>query len=384
MAKFFKYAFRTIIVILIIAAAVAFWKREQIMRLFSVNNLFTQEKIVHNFSNMNTMFRTLPIGHGDGPASALPKGKTVVLNDAAKDWIKARSVTSLLVMKDGQIVNEQYFQGTGANDLRISWSVAKSYLSALLGIMIAEGKIDSIDDKIIKYVPTLARSVYDRVTIRHLLNMSSGVKFNEDYLDYNSDINRMGRVLALGRTMDQFTFDLKDRERAPGEKWQYVSIDTHVIGMVIRSATGRRIPDLLSEKIITPLGLQAEPYYVTDGVGVAFVLGGLNITTRDYARFGQMIANGGKWNGVQIVPQGWIDESTMRSAPGGVGYGYQWWIPENAAQGEFFARGIYGQYIYINRAQNVVIVSTAADRKFRETGVSGANISMFRQIANGL
>ena len=384
MTKFFKYAFRTIIVILIIAAAVAFWKREQIMRLFSVNNLFTQEKIVHNFSNMNTMFRTLPIGHGDGPASALPKGKTVVLNDAAKDWIKARSVTSLLVMKDGQIVNEQYFQGTGANDLRISWSVAKSYLSALLGIMIAEGKIDSIDDKIIKYVPTLARSVYDRVTIRHLLNMSSGVKFNEDYLDYNSDINRMGRVLALGRTMDQFTFDLKDRERAPGEKWQYVSIDTHVIGMVIRSATGRRIPDLLSEKIITPLGLQAEPYYVTDGVGVAFVLGGLNITTRDYARFGQMIANGGKWNGVQIVPQGWIDESTMRSAPGGVGYGYQWWIPENAAQGEFFARGIYGQYIYINRAQNVVIVSTAADRKFRETGVSGANISMFRQIANGL
>jgi len=384
MAKFFKYAFRTIIVILIIAAAVAFWKREQIMRLFSVNNLFTQEKIVHNFSNMNTMFRTLPIGHGDGPASALPQGKTMVLNAAAKDWIKARSVTSLLVMKDGQIVNEQYFQGTGANDLRISWSVAKSYLSALLGIMIAEGKIDSIDDKIIKYVPTLAHSVYDRVTIRHLLNMSSGVKFNEDYLDYNSDINRMGRVLALGRTMDQFTFDLKDRERAPGEKWQYVSIDTHVIGMVIRSATGRRIPDLLSEKIIKPLGLQAEPYYVTDGVGVAFVLGGLNITTRDYARFGQMIANGGKWNGVQIVPQGWIDESTMRSAPGGVGYGYQWWIPENAAQGEFFARGIYGQYIYINRAQNVVIVSTAADRKFRQAGVSGANISMFRQIANGL
>ena len=384
MAKFFKYAFRTIIVILIIAAAVAFWKREQIMRLLSVNNLFTQEKIVHNFSNMNTMFRTQPIDRGDGPASALPQGETVVLNDATKDWIKARSVTSLLVMKDGQIVTEQYFQGTGPDDLRISWSVAKSYLSALLGIMIAEGKIDSIDDKIIKYVPTLAHSVYDRVTIRHLLNMSSGVKFNEDYLDYNSDINRMGRVLALGRTMDQFTFDLKERERAPGEKWQYVSIDTHVIGMVIRSATGRRIPDLLSEKIIKPLGLQAEPYYVTDGMGVAFVLGGLNITTRDYARFGQMIANGGEWNGKQIVPADWITESTRASAPNGVGYGYQWWIPQNAAKGEFLARGIYGQYIYINRSMGVVIVTTAADRKFREPGVADANVAMFRQITNGL
>ena len=123
----------------------------------------------------------------------------------------------------------------------------------------------------------------------------------------------MGRALALGGELDDFTASLKDTFTTPGSQWQYVSIDTHVIGMVIRGATGRSIPDLLSEKIITPLGLEQAPYYVTDGDGVAFVLGGLNITTRDYARFGQMILQDCEWQGEQIIPADWIAESTAPS-----------------------------------------------------------------------
>ncbi|MFK7752941.1 MAG: serine hydrolase domain-containing protein, partial [Sedimentitalea sp.] len=174
---------------------------------------------------------------------------------------------------------------------------------------------------------------------------------------------------------------------APGEGWQYVSIDTHVVGMILRGATGRSIPDLLSEKIIAPLAPERAGHYLTDGAGVAFVLGGLNLTTRDYARFGQMIAQNGRVGEQQIVPAEWVAASTAASAPtkpGNIGYGYQWWIPVGATPGEFLGRGIYGQYLYIDQTRNVVIVSTAADRNFRGAGIHAGNIAMLRDIANAL
>lgn len=387
MRKFIKYAIRAILLLAVILAAVAFWQREKITRLMAVNSLFAQEKIVNNFSHMDTMFLTRPLSRGDAAVSPLPIGTAATPPDGVEGWIKARSITSLVVMKDGQIVAENYFLETNADDLRISWSVAKSFLSALFGIVMAEGHIASLDDPVTKYAPSLAGSAYDGATIRNVLNMASGVRFNEDYLDFYSDINRMGRVLALGWSMDGFAAGINDRQYEPGKTWQYVSIDTHVIGMVIRGATGRNIPELLEEKILAPLGLQAAPYYVTDGDGVAFVLGGLNLTTRDYARFGQMFLNNGRWNEVQIVPSDWVHISTRTSAPtaaGAIGYGYQWWVPQGAIEGEFMARGIYGQYIYVNRPLGVVIATTAADRKFRDPGVADENIAMFRLIAGAI
>jgi CubicO group peptidase (beta-lactamase class C family) len=387
MRKFMRIAGRILAVIAVVVVAGGLWKREEIMRLLAVNSLFSAEKIVHNFSNMNAAFLTRPVPRGDGPVSALPKGTEMTLPTETKGWIDARAVTSLLVLKDGQIRHESYYLGTDEDDRRISWSVAKSYLSALFGILLEEGAIASIDDPVTKYAPRLKGSAYDGASIRNVLNMASGVTFDEDYLDYDSDINRMGREIALGGTLDQFAADLKETFAAPGTTWQYVSIDTHVIGMVIRGATGRSVPELLSEKIIAPLGLEQSPYYVTDGEDVAFVLGGLNITTRDYARFGLMIEQDGAYGSEQIVPAGWITASTRPSAPteeGKIGYGYQWWIPVGAQAGEFMARGVYGQYIYIDQTRNVVIVSTAADRKFRDNGVNRTNIEMFRKIARAL
>ena len=133
--------------------------------------------------------------------------------------------------------------------------------------------------------------------------------------------------------------------------------------------------------------MEQDGYYVTDGVGVAFVLGGLNFTTRDYARFGQMIANDGDFNGTQIVPADWSAASTTPSAPTKAGrqqYGFQWWMPADARPGEYFARGIYGQYIYIDHPRNIVIVTNGADRGFRNRGVNSSNIEMFRAIAETL
>ena len=382
-----KWLARICVALFLAALVVGIWKREQISRLLAVNSLFAQDTIVANFSNMGAAFLTRPVPRGDGPVSALPQGPEMTVPPEIQNWIANRAVTSLIVLKDGAIVHESYYQGTTPGDLRISWSMAKSYVSALFGTLLTDGTIASLDDPVIKYAPALAGGAYGDATIRNVLNMASGVVFDEDYLDFKSDINRMGRVLALGGTMDNFAARLSDTFAAPGAQWKYVSIDTHIAGMVIRGATGRDVPSLLSERIIAPLGLEQTPYYLTDGVGVAFVLGGLNMTTRDYARFGLMYAQNGRYGDVQVVPADWVAASTRPSAPtapGRIGYGFQWWIPDGSDPGVFMARGIYGQYIYIDQTRGVVIVTAAADRAFRDPGVNDRNIAMFRTIAGSL
>ena len=382
-----KLLLRALLVLLLGLAVFAYAQRERITRLMAVNGLFSEENIIANFTSMSTMFEHRSMD--GGTPSPLPVGTPMDLPSVWEDFAGERRVTSLIVLKDGAIIHESYplahlELGDPAALRRISWSMAKSYLSVLMGIVLDEGHIDSLDDPVTKYAPSLTGTAYDGASIRNVLHMSSGVVFDEDYLDFWSDINRMGRVLALGRSMDGFAESLSETFAAPGETWQYVSIDTHVIGMVIRGATGQSIPDLMQDRILAPLGHEQPPYYVTDGYGVAFVLGGLNMTTRDYARFGAMVEAGGVWNGRRIVSESWIAESTAPSAPterGEIGYGYQWWVPRGALPGQFMARGIYGQYIYIDQTRDVVIVMTQADRLFREDGVTNRNIAMLREIA---
>lgn len=385
--KWLKRVGWLVLALAIIAAGLGLWKREEITRLMAVNSLFAEDKIVDNFSHMNAAFLTREVPRGDGPVSALPKGTDTPLPHGAQTWIEDRAVTSLLVLKDGQITHESYHLGTGPDDLRISWSVAKSYLSLLFGILNDDGTIPDLEAQVVSFVPALADTAYAGATIRDVLQMESGVLFDEDYLDFNSDINRMGRVLALGGAMDDFAASISERFAEPGSQMQYTSIDTQVLGMVIRAASGRDIPDLLSEKLITPMGLEAAPHYIIDGEGVAFVLGGLNVTTRDYARMGEMVRNYGRWNGQQIVPARWVYDSTRASAltaPGRLQYGYQWWMPIDAREGEVFGIGIYGQYVYIDRARDVVITTTGANRGFREDGVAEHNIEILRLIAASL
>ena len=387
MRRYLRIIGRVLLLLVVAVLAVALWKREEIGRLLVVNSLFTEEKIVSNFSHMDAAFLTVPLPRGDGGVTPLPPGPQFDLPETVQTWVRDRAVTALVILKDGQMVHESYYLGTKPEDRRISWSMAKSHLSALFGILLEEGAFASLDEPVIRYAPQLAGSAYDGATIRNVLNMASGVTFDEDYLDYNSDINKMGRVLALGSSMDGFTAGLDKRQSEPGVDWQYVSIDTHVIGMIIRGATGRSIPDLMTEKLIQPMGLEANSYYLADGFGVAFVLGGLNMTTRDYARFGLMFAQDGMLNGRQIVPRDWVETSTRPSAPTApseMGYGYQWWIPLGAQPGEYLARGIYGQYIYIDRSRGVVIAVNAADRGFRGDGIDAANTARFREIAAAL
>ena len=358
--------------------------RAELSRLYFVLTVFDEDKIVSNFSSMGDVFPAVALPRGAGPISALPRGPEMFLGPDIGSWLKERNATSLIVLHDGAIVFEDYFLDTGPDDHRISWSIAKSWLSVLFGIIRAEGSIGSLEDPVTRYAPELMGTAYEGVSIRDVLTMSSGVAFDEDYSDFWSDGNRMGRLLAIGGSMDAFAASFSRRDRNPGEEWKYVSLDTHVLSMVIRGATGRSLEDLMQEKLVTPLGLQADGFFLTDSYRTAFALGGLNFTSRDYARFAAMVLADGFWNGRQIVPADWLTEATRpqaRTKPGAKRYGYQWWIPSDGQEGEFQAEGIYGQYIYFNRPLDVAIIMTAADPDYAAPGIDARNTQVFRQIA---
>ncbi|MEL6690199.1 MAG: serine hydrolase [Pseudomonadota bacterium] len=383
-----KFLVRGLLILACVIAAVGFFYRDRVSQLLAVNSLFSEEKITENFSTMTDLFYSTELPRGDGPVSPLPEGTQITLPAGFDSWAEARSLTALVVLKDGEIVHESYYQGTGPEDRRISWSVAKSYLATLVGTAVDAGEIPDLDALVTDYVPAFAGTAYEGVSIRNVLNMSSGVVFNEDYFDFWSDINKMGRVLALGGSMDAFAADLDETFIEPGTRFQYTSIDTHVLGMVLRAATGESLPELITTRLIEPLGLESDGAYITDGDGVAFALGGLNFTTRDYARFGQMILQEGEWQGKQIVSADWVLRSTRataKTAEGALKYGYQWWMPRDIDPAqrdhEFFGIGVYGQHLYINPEKGVVIAHNGSDRAFRDTGVIDTNIAMFRALA---
>jgi len=369
----------------------------KVSRLMQTISLFAPDQIVYNFSNMKDIM----------PATRLPASGTVhqwpmALTPINENWdwlgqtfpvaetLRDMQTTALVVVKDGRIVFESYYLETSPQDLRISWSLSKSFVSALTGIALANGDISSLDVPVSDYVPALKRSAYNGVPLRHVMNMASGVQFDEDYLAFNSDINKMGRVLALGGSLDDFSASVTHIARTPGCARQYVSIDTHVIAMVLRAATGKSLQDYFVENLWSKMGASADAYYSTDTDGNAFALGGLNMRTRDYALFGELMRNQGRRGDVQLIPADWVTLSTINSAPADVGadpfgYGYQWWVPNNADE-EFFGVGVYGQYIYVNPKAGIVIAKNAADLGFNELDVNGddsksQNIALFRSIA---
>jgi hypothetical protein len=288
-----------------------------------------------------------------------------------KDLLASTWTTGLLVLKDDKIRFEEYYLGNTRDNLNISWSVNKSFVSALIGIAIQEGYIESVDAAVSDIVPELKGSGYDGVRLKDVLQMSSGVRFDEDYGAFFSDINRMGRTIALGNSINEFAASLTS-ERKPGTYNHYVSMDTQVLGMVLKTATKRTPSQYLEEKIWKKIGMQADAKWLVDDMDMELAFGTLNVTLRDYARFGKLYAHYGNWEGEQVVPRQWVIDSITPDAPHlmpgdnpflssrKMGYGYQWWIPENP-KGDFMGRGVYGQYLYVNPIKHVVIVKLSAD-----------------------
>lgn len=271
-----------------------------------------------------------------------------------EDYIRDRRIAGLLVVKDDEILLERYGLGNDENSRWISFSIAKSVVSMLYGAAIADGYIGSVDDPVTKYLPLLAGGGYDDVSIRDVLQMSSGVGWNEDYADPESDVATLpGPIVEQTRYMAAL-----ERLHPPGEVFNYNTGETNMAGAVLRAAIGNNLSTYLEHRIWGPFGMEADANWLLHEEGGG-ELGGccINATLRDYARIGIFAMNGGVLrDGTRLLPEGWMEESTTPSS-GYDGYGYLWWL---AGDGRFSGIGIFGQSLAIDPSSNLVVVTHSA------------------------
>ncbi len=371
----------------------------KLKRVYRVMHLFDEGKIADNFRGMYQLFEAKEIAVSDQPFR-FPRGKEISLPDQftfegstykSSEYLDSAFTKGFIIIQNDELVYEKYFSGNSESTRHISWSMAKSVVSALFGIAMEEGFILSVDQTVDEYLPELSGSGYEGVRIKDVLQMSTGIKFNEDYGNFNSDINKWGRRFAFGSSQDKFAASLK-LESEPGTKLHYVSINTHVLAMIIVRTTGKGLSEYLEEKLWRPMGMEYSAYWLCDDSGMELALGGLNITLRDYAKIGQIFLNQGAWKGVQIVPKEWVLASVTPDAwhlmPENnklFGYGYHWWIPRGE-EGELMAMGVYNQYIYINPSSRTVIAVNSANHRFNEEGNPYADpeviLELFRAIGH--
>lgn len=294
------------------------------------------------------------------------------------DYLKRNPVTGLLIAKDDVILYEHYQYSRTDRDRFLSQSLAKTIVAMLVGIAVSEGGIKSIDDPASIYVPGLAGTEYGNTPIRALLNMSSGVAFSEVY-DGQDDIARLGRALFGGQEKDAATIvaQFNTRSSPPDTQWHYASIETEILGLILRSATSMPVADYFHDRIWDAIGAEADASWAVDGGGQEIAFCCVNATLRDYARFGRLLAHTGTWEGRQLIPHQWIlDATTVKSADKHLlpkvatsyfGYGYQTWILPGE-QRRFALLGIRGQFILVDPASKLVMVHTAVRQKPSEPG----------------
>ena len=271
-----------------------------------------------------------------------------------EDFLTETRVAGLLVIRGGRVVGERYAHGHGPQSVWTSFSVAKSVLSLMYGAALEDGSLKSLDDPVTRYLPSLRGSAYDEVTLRHLLRMSSGVAWNEDEADPNSDLAQTARIGRAGGIEALLAYMKRLPRKAPaGTVFNYNTGETHVAGAVLRAAMGRTLAQYLSEKIWRPAGMEADAFWLLMRPGDA-EFGGccLSATLRDYGRLGLLALRGGvAANGRRVLDEGWVRAST-EPAPAAPVYGYLWWLEGG---GRYAASGIFGQYVYIDPGRKVVV-----------------------------
>ena len=295
-----------------------------------------------------------------GTPMPLPPGPPLALPLDVDAYMAGQRSAALLVVHDGKLRLERYGLGFDASGRWTSFSVAKSMSSTLVGAALRDGHIKSMDDKITDYIPQMKGSAYDDVSIRQLLTMSSGVKWNEDYADPNSDVARFNNHKPE-EGVDATVSYLRrlPREAPAGTRWNYSTGETNLVGVLVSQATKKTLSAYLSEKVWAPAGMEQQATWLLSRTGQEISGCCVQAASRDYARFGLFIMNGARVNGQSIVPEGWLVEATTERigiGQPGRGYGYQWWT---YTDGSFAARGIFGQGIFIDPKRRLVIASNA-------------------------
>lgn len=329
-----------------------------------INNVlfWTTPQKVAGFRNMKTLAWTRQVDAGTDPYP-LPE-KLIDLSDFSfvhgdvaltiDDYIRSHNVAGLLIIKDGFVVYERYELGNSDESLWMSWSVAKSVTSLLVGAAIQDGYIKNVDEKVSDYLPRLKNSSYDDVTIRNLMQMSSGVQWNEDYADPESDINTIRwDTLSIYEQLRH-----KRQVDVPGEVFNYNTAETNLVGTLLRAAVGNNLSTYLSTKIWRPFGMEFDAAWnLSEQNGGEFGGSSLNATLRDYGRIGLFALHDGRLrDGTRVLPEDWMAESVTPSQ-GLARYGYLWWLRDG---GTYAASGIFGQAIHIDPVNNIVIAQHSA------------------------
>lgn len=270
-----------------------------------------------------------------------------------EDLLQSSNTVAFLVVKGDTIRYERYFEAYDADSWVASFSMAKSFTSALVGIAIHEGKIGSVDEEVVQYIPELKKQGWEGVTIENVLQMTTGVHHAENYFNPFAGVAKSYYGRRLRKQVTRLKLDA-----APGTTFGYKSINTQILGEILVRATGKSLTELLREKIADPLGFESEWSWSRDqrrkGIEKAFCC--INATARDFARFGSLYLHQGNWKGNQIVPEAWVKTSTKVDEREGsrAYYQYQWWLPSR--DGAFSAEGHLGQFIYVHPQKDLVIV----------------------------
>lgn len=290
----------------------------------------------------------------------LPVGEPLDVALDIGNYMQSQRSAGLIILHDGKIRFEQYGLDFSPLGRWTSFSVAKSLTSTLVGIAIKDGYINSIDDKVSDYITDLKGSVYDDVSIEQLLTMTSGVKWNEDYEDPNSDVAKFNQhVPSDGLDSTVSYMRNLERELPAGIKWVYKTGETNLIGVLVSAATGKTLSEYLADKIWVPFGMQQNASWLLGKTGHEISGCCIQAAIRDYARVGLFFLEEGKVNGTAVLPEGWIASATTKQADIGMpdrGYGYQWWTYDD---GSYAAKGIFGQGIFIDPNRKLVIASNS-------------------------
>ena len=328
---------------------------------------WTQPEREFAFAHWDEAFRSRAILRG-AQVKALPVGAALPTFEPGgagdrqlRSSLDDFQLAGIVVLHQGRIRLERYALGHSASGRWTSFSMAKSLTSTLMGAALRDGAVSSIDDELTRYVPELKGSAYDGVTVRQLLTMSSGARWNEDYSDPAADVARFySTPVDAGQDATVSYMRKLVREVPPGTRWHYNTGETNLLGVVVARATGKDLASYASEKIWARYGMEADASWTLDRTGHAQAGCCLQATTRDFARFGQFVLDGARVDGHPIVADGWLEAATRKQvdigAPGR-GYGYQWWTVDD---GTFSAIGIHGQQLHIDPGRHLVVAINSA------------------------
>ena len=379
------------------AALGILWMRfgKKIKVLYTSLNSFKDENLAYTFQHTPQIQPTKKISRGTEPFQFLQENNAVLADGfmfegtfyPSGKFMEDTKTSGMLVIRDDVIKYEKYFFGGDENTLFSSNSMGKSFVSVLMGIAIGEGYVESVEDPVGKYIPEFAGTELENIPVRACLQMASGINFNED-----TDMSGFSMRTLLGMPAMKVISKYGVQEE-PYTYRRYISINTEILGQVIKNATGRSLGEYMEEKLWKKIGAAHDAYWTLSN-GTELAMGGLSISLRDYGRFARLYLREGNYNGEQILSKEWVrdslDISAEYSRPGAnldaynaIGYGYQWWVPEGD-KGEFMAIGVYGQWIYVNPSNQVIIVKIGADPNFMEKGYELKHVEFFRAVAEGI